>query len=332
MKSPRGKRYTLCWHSNERVPQDKETELASLAEQQQKMVGLEAERAKRDQALEQVRLMGVVRADCWQAKQEHVERKSQFTDNLLKLRSEIADQKAAVAVQKQEHAAIQAEKEQLRKELSGVNNELKKLKKFSKDIDYAINNDKYGLIQERSNLVVARDKLAEAHDERQFERGPQRPTQTQAFDFNDDSDDLHANFDDLMPSSPSMEFGGQDFDNVNFDIPPGVDKSLFGDSEDDSYDSDDQPDVLTQIAGSNPDSGLAQSPFGGSGDDAWGAFDEPREPSPDPRARQRRAVPHLPIHKMSPESGVLEGSPEYCPFGESPGVAASREDEYQPFA
>ena len=104
-----------------------------------------------------------------EAKQDHVARKHQFTDNLLKLRSDISHHKAAVAAQKIEHSGIMAEKEQLRKELVHVNNELKKVRKQSKDIDYAIHSDKYGLIQERSNLQVAKDKLGEARDERQFQ-------------------------------------------------------------------------------------------------------------------------------------------------------------------
>jgi len=299
---------------------DKLAQLQALQDQEQKKIALEAERAKREHSLEQ-------------AKEEHVQRKHQFTDNLLKLRADISEQKAAVAVQKQGHAAILLEKEQLRKELANVNHELKKLQKLSKDNDYAMNNDKYGLIQDRSNLQVAKDKRAEARDESQFER--HSPNQRNAFDFNDDNDDLHANFDDLMPETPNRfpaEFGGNDFDNVNFDIPPGVDRTLFGDSDESyGYDSDEQLDVLDQIAGSHSN-GAAQSPFGASAD-AWGAFDVPRDPSPGPR--RRRAVPQLPIHEMALEASSpkpLQSSPDYSPFGESAGEARSPENEYEPFA
>jgi len=309
-----------------------------------------------------------------QAKREHVERKGNFTDNLLKLRSEIADQKAIVSGQKQEHAGIQREKEELRQELVRCNNELKKLRKQSSDMDYSISNDNYGLIQERSNLQVARDKVAEAEQEREFsaaapksyrgEPPPSHPAQRQqpdyeqsGFDFGDDgSDDLHANFDDLMPESPdhrdNFSGGMSGFEQVNFDIPPDVDSSLFGENADKDpfghgYDSDGGGDMLSQIASSAGNDAIAQSPFGQTSQDAWGAFDEPRDPSPDARARARHqssqaAVPRLPIERLPPQyvppihshassNSTHITSPEYTPFGGDSPFKDNSDDEYQPF-
>eukprot|EP00657_Telonema_sp_P-1_P005919 TRINITY_DN23739_c0_g1_i1.p2 TRINITY_DN23739_c0_g1~~TRINITY_DN23739_c0_g1_i1.p2 ORF type:complete len:131 (-),score=63.33 TRINITY_DN23739_c0_g1_i1:162-554(-) len=90
---------------------------------------------------------------------------------------------------------------------------------------------KYGLIQDRSNLQVAKDKLVEARQENEF----RAPAPAKRYSSFDDNDDLHANFDDLMPESPDNfggDFSANDFDTVNFDIPPNVDRTLFGDSGD----------------------------------------------------------------------------------------------------
>lgn len=277
-----------------------------------------------------------------QAKEEHVCRKREFTDNLLKLRADIADQKGIVNSQKQEHAAIQHEKEQLRKELAHVNAQLQSLRKNSKELDYSIDNSKYGLIQERSNLQVAKDRLAEAREEQEFSEAP--ANFSSPFDYNDDNDDLHANFDDLMPRSPDhTHFNANDYDNVNFDIPTNVDSSLFGDhSDDDGFGNE---DVLAQIStGAQPDTpgGIGQSP------DAWGAFDVPRDPSPDPRARTRnnQNVPRIPIERLSqapaqapthprPPSSTDPTSPDYCPFGSPSPMSHTapnhEEEEYEPF-
>eukprot|EP00658_Telonema_sp_P-2_P064313 TRINITY_DN5324_c0_g1_i3.p1 TRINITY_DN5324_c0_g1~~TRINITY_DN5324_c0_g1_i3.p1 ORF type:complete len:542 (+),score=197.04 TRINITY_DN5324_c0_g1_i3:167-1792(+) len=301
--------------STEQMRQEKAAQVKALEEQQHKISGLEADKRTREQTLNK-------------AKAEHVDRKREFTDNLLKLRAEIAGQKAVVAGQKKEHAQIQHEKEQLRKELAAVNQELKRLNKHSSDMDYAINNDRFGLMQQKSDLQVAREKLAEAQDESEFSgTTPAKYNPSTGFDFNDDdNDDLHADFTDLMPETPDQFGGGQDygtgggdFEHVNFDIPANVDRTLFDAdlASEDEYDD----------GGDDAQSGS----WGGATADAWDAFDVPRDPSPNPRARGRgqsnKAIPRIPIEQIPAEAEAPRAGDKYNPFGQSP----VQEDEYQPF-